>query len=145
MICILVLFGKVKLRDLITHGLFQILIWISIKILLYHLFTANLGDGLIEKTHFLNNIEYLGQFKNYPFLFSGAVLFVWLPTLVCSGLIKNEFIRRSIWVSIPFVIGMIFAGNVNELRIYGELIPVLFPALLLILKDIFTKELTEST
>jgi hypothetical protein len=145
MICIFVLFGKGKFRDLTIHGLLQILIWISIKILLYHLFIANFGDGVFEKTHFLDNIEYLKQFKNYPFLFSGAILFVWLPTLVFSGLIKNEFIRKSIWVSIPFVIGMIFVGVVDELRIYGELIPVLFPAFLLILKEVFTKEFTGST
>jgi hypothetical protein len=146
MICILVLFGKGKLRDLIIHGSLQILIWISIKTFLYHLFIANPGEGLFEKTHLLDNIELLTtQFYYYPHIFRGAVLFIWLPTLICSSLIKNEFIRRSIWVSIPFFIGMIFVGNVNEVRIYGELIPVLFPALLLILKDIFTKELTEST
>jgi hypothetical protein len=72
------------------------------------------------------------------------VLFIWVPTLACSGFIKNEFIRKSIWVSIPFVMGMILVGVVDELRIYGELIPVLYPAFLLILKEVFTKELIGS-
>jgi hypothetical protein len=144
MIYILVFFGKEKFRDLTIHVLLQILIWISIKILLYHLFIANFGDGVFEKTHLLDNIAYVEQFKNYPFLFSGAVLFVWLPTLACSSLIKNEFTRKSIWVSIPFVIGMILVGVVDELRIYGELIPVLYPGFLLILKEVFTKEFTKS-
>jgi hypothetical protein len=144
MICIFVLFGKVKLRDLIIHGLLQILIWISIKVLLYHLFIANPGQGLFEN-HFLFNIKFLKQNNYYPLLLNGPVLSLWLPTLVCSGLIKDEFIRRSIWVSIPFLIGMIIVGFVSEVRIYGELIPVLFPAFFLILKEVFAKELIGST
>ena len=116
LICIFILFRKEKGRNLIFHGLLQFLIWISIKIYLYHLFIANIGDGFIETKHLKDNIKVLTHLINYPLLFSGVILFVWVPTLAFSGLIKDEFVKKSIWVSIPFFIGMILIGAINEIQ-----------------------------
>ena len=58
LICIFILSRKEKGRNLIFHGLLQFLIWISIKIYLYHLFIANRGDGFIETKHLKDNVEF---------------------------------------------------------------------------------------
>lgn len=130
--------GKSRYKSIMFHCVFQAIIWIIIKYILYQLYANNPGDGLFEN-HALSNINYLLNPKNYPFLFS-TFGYIWIPTLFLFRLIRVDFVKKSLFVIFPFFLGMMYVGNIQELRIYGELIPIILMAFLLPLKELLTKK-----
>jgi hypothetical protein len=72
---------------------------------------------------------------NWP-LFASSMGFLWIPVLFYYRRIKNEFLQRSLWVVFPLFAGMMFVGNIYELRIFGELLPIFLAAFFLILFDL---------
>lgn len=128
------------------HCCAQFIIWVIIKAVLFKLFYCNPGQNGFEWfhmnsdiTHLSTNISFLLYFRNYPFFFSNLG-FIWIPVFFYYRLIKIEFVQRSLLVIFPFFIGMMFVGNIFEIRIFGELIPVFLMAFLLILKEIFREK-----
>jgi hypothetical protein len=117
--------GKVCNRTVFLHFSLQLALWLSVKLILYKLFSGNYGVFL--EMRILHNIDYLTSPLNYPYLISVMGL-LWLPALLWYRLIKDEFTRRSILSLIPLLAWIIFFEDMNELRIYGELIPILLPA-----------------
>lgn len=113
---------------------------ITIKIFLLELYKGNAGADIFAN-RFLANLEYLSSLKNYPYLLS-MILFIGLPTIFYP-LIKDRFFRRSVWIFIPFFVGMIIVANLYELRIYGDLIPIYLTAFLIILREIFSRILVK--
>ncbi len=130
-----------KLTKVILHCCAQFLIWATIKTILFKLFFHNPGQNGFEwhhigshVTHLSTNISFLLDIKNYSFFFSNLG-FIWIIDFYYYHKIKIEFIRRSMLVIFPFFIGMMFVGNVYEIRIFGELIPVFLMAFLVILME----------
>jgi hypothetical protein len=130
-----------KLNRIIYHCCAQLIIWVIIKAILFILFYNNPGQNGFEwyhmnsnVTHLSTNISFFSNLKNYPFFF-GNLGFIWIPVLFYYRLIKIEFVKRSLLVIFPFFIGMLFVANIDELRIFGELIPVFLIAFLIILKS----------
>jgi hypothetical protein len=50
--------------------------------------------------------------------------------------IKVEFVKRSLLVVFPFFIGMMLVANIYELRLFGELIPVVLAAFVLVFHEL---------
>jgi len=48
---------------------------------------------------------------------------IWLLPFVLRD--ADPFLRRSLWASVPFVIGVLFRGILHEVRVYGELVPLI--------------------
>jgi hypothetical protein len=125
--------GKKSYKTIGFHCLLQFAIWIAIKLWLYQLYSGN--PGLPVENHFTLNIGILANPRNYPLLLS-SLGFIWIPVVFYHRAISDVFVRRSILVTFPFMFGMLWVGNLPELRIYGELIPVFLSAFLLILREL---------
>ena len=119
------------------HFSAQLLIWVAVKSFLFLLYAGNPGWELFEgqmryNAHLLSRPEY------YPFILC-VFGFVWVPVVFLFGLIREEFVRRSLLVVFPFFLVMFFTARMVELRVYGELIPVVLTAFLLVVKESFAK------
>jgi len=123
-----------KIARILIHVALQFVIWISIKYILHLMFSGNPGEGLFEP-QFGANIQFLLTPKRWPFFLSNMG-FCWLLVVTRWRYIQDTFARRSLLVSIPFLIGMCIVGDLWELRIYGELIPVFLLGSLLILIEL---------
>ena len=123
--------GKTKPKLFILNCFAQLIIWLSIKYFLVQMFVKNPGAGLFEEHHLSTNLSFLLHIDNYPFLFS-SFGFMWIPVFYFFRLISDNFVKRSLFVVFPFISGMMIVGNIYELRIYGELFPVILSAFILI-------------
>jgi hypothetical protein len=130
--------GKIRLRTVALHCVSQLILWAGIKYFLYRAYAENPGTGLWVDTLTVN----LSLLKDPRALLTLSSMFgyTWIPTLVCYRLIPVPFIRRSVLVILPFLIAMMFFGYITELRIFGELIPIVLTAFLLIVRGLFSKE-----
>ena len=130
--------GKSKPKTIIFHCSLQLVIWGTIKYALYNLYADNSGYGLFD-TRFSENVDFFLNPRNLPLFFSNMGL-IWIPVLFYFRLIRVEFVKRSLLVALPFFFGMMWVGRMCELRIFGELIPVVLTAFLLILRELFKRE-----
>lgn len=132
--------GKTKIKPIGFHIMIQFVIWASVKYVLYLLFAENPitenSIGSIFDDNFWLNIKRLKELNVYPAIFS-ITGFLWIPILIWHRLISDSFLRRSLIVSIPFFTGMMFVGNIIEIRIFGEMIPVVLTAFLFLLKPLY--------
>lgn len=131
--------GKSRPKTIAAHCLAQLFIWVAIKHGLYRLYADNPGAGLFED-QFSHNLYLLSRPQNYPNLlriFGGT----WISVMFFNRRIKDDFVRRSLLVVFPFLFVMLFMGKLDEIRIYGELIPVVFAAFLIIFNEIYEKKL----
>jgi hypothetical protein len=130
--------GKRSSHSLIGHAAAQLAIWAGVRMLTGHLYASNPGAAL-EFTHadttiphWRTNIDVLTTPK-YLFVVLSNFGFSWLLVLIGWNRLRHLRIRRTLWI-VPVVIATTFLiANINELRIYGDLIPfVLIPALLVL-------------
>lgn len=116
---------RMRFAEYFAHLIGQTLIWFGIKQVLYIMFKGNPGE--LYEYHIKTNIEmFLGIFslRLYPLLNLG-LNFGGLWVLAIFGYKSaHKFLRRSTFVFIPFLVGMFIVGNLYEMRIYGELIPI---------------------
>jgi hypothetical protein len=136
LVFVLAYWGRIPLRTLVSHALAQAVLWVAIKSFLRLAFPDNPGFGAFD-LKFAGNMRYLADVSNLPFFLS-SMGFILLPTLLLVRRVADEFTKRSILLVIPFFLGMTLVGNLHELRIYGELIPVVLTALILIVRDSFS-------
>lgn len=130
--------GKRNHISVMLHCVAQFALWGMIKYLLYQLYTNNPGPEFFE-TKLMTNIDFLITPKRYPLLLANMG-FILIPVLFYHRLVEEEFVKRSLLVVFPFFLGMMLVANIGELRIYGELIPVVLVAFLLILKQLIVRE-----
>jgi len=122
--------GKRRLAGLAGHVLCQSLIWAGLTFALgwvYRHNTTELSAGRLP-----GNLGVLLSFDYFPVVLS-SVGYVWIPALAGWRLIRDDFSRRACLVLPFFLVGAWLTGNLQEIRIYGELIPVFVPAFLLVL------------
>jgi hypothetical protein len=134
-------FGKTRLKPLVLHVAFQVAIWVSIKSLLSVLYQDNPGYGLFEFS-VGRNISSFAGLHFYP-LFLTNLGGTWLFVLMFLRYLRDDFLKRSLLVAVPYVIGMFIVGNLFEIRIFGELIPVFLTASLLIAGNMIRAGFTE--
>ena len=135
---ILTAIGYGKRKTVLLHALAQALSWLAVKYVLSLIYAANAG-GNVCQFHLIENFGFLTTIRAYALFFSNLG-YLWIPVLFYWKLIPDQFVRRTVWLIPIFFLGMFFVGNMYELRIYGELTPVVISAFALILKEMFTKE-----
>jgi len=135
---------KLAPQALFAHMGTQLVIWITIKAWLGFLYADNPG-GLFEifgvgegsdRSHFWGNIEFLASPTRFLILLS-SFGFLWLPILMWGKLIEDQFIKKALWALVPFCLAMLIIGNLNEIRIFGEWLPLVFAANLIIVRELF--------
>ena len=107
------------------------------------MYASNPGPGLFLN-QFSNNLAILSDPLKAGLLLSNFG-FVWIAVVFYFRFIKDHFVKRSLLVVFPFFCGMMIVGNLPELRIYGELIPVILSAFLLILNNLFQLDISQSS
>ena len=130
--------GKSRPKSIVLHCVSQAIIWVAIKYSLFQLYSYSYGHGLWEG-QVPRNIQVLTSLKYYPYLFSN-IGFLWIPALFYFRLIRDDFVKRSLLVVFPFVAVIAYTSNIDELRGYQELIPVILIAFLLIMRELLKRE-----
>jgi hypothetical protein len=64
--------------------------------------------------------------------------FAWLVVAVGWKRLRDPFTRKSLWAVPPFLLVVFVVGNLNEIRVYGELTPIVLTAAILILADLLS-------
>jgi hypothetical protein len=111
--------------------LIQVVLWLLIKHYLAVLYTDNPGPGIFVSFISTNWMK-LGNPLN-AIRVASSFCFVWVVVLLRFSLITSRFLQKTTFVVFPYVIGLFIVGNIVELRIFGELIPVVLSAFWLII------------
>jgi hypothetical protein len=127
-------FGKDGKRTIVLHCAAQFVIWMVVKITLHRIYGANEGQAF--ESGIAHNIRTFLDPSQYYYIFSNMG-FVWIPVLLLYRRIRDSFMRRSLLVAIPFLIAVFVTAKFTELRDFGELIPVVLSAFVLILGELF--------
>jgi len=134
-------FEKLKPRSILFHTVLQLAIWCAIKFSLYSIFINNPGSSIVQN-QFSANLSFLLSPKRYPMLFSNFG-FTWILVVVFYRFINDRFIKRSLLVVIPFLIVTLIAGDIWELRIFGELIPIILTGFWLVVQSLIDEKKIE--
>lgn len=112
---------------LLAHCAAQLAIWLAIKAWLRSLFRRQPGD--VYQSVWIENWESLQDplmWRWYLLAFAG----LWLLLPFVRRRIEPVWLRDLVWVVPMFALGMFFAGVWSELRIWGELVPIVLLAAL---------------
>ena len=118
-------------KGLTLHMGAQLLIWVVVKWGLWLAYGGNKMNHLGVVALFENNIPRNFQRLADPWAWlalASCFGMLWLPTLLRRRSIQDPFVRRSLLVLPLLFVGMGVTGNVTELRIYGEGIPIMTAA-----------------
>jgi len=129
-------------RKVMFNCAVQAVIWLGIRVVMMSLYPADVERGpwliMLSNWHGLRNPVALFQVVS-------SWGFLWVFPLLGWRLLKDPFVRKACMV-VPLFAGLLFfAGNVQEIRIYGEMIPVILPAALLVMARVFRYGLFDGT
>lgn len=125
--------GRERPGQLAAHLLLQSVIWLSIQYSLRVIFRHNLGAGTFEN-HWAANLTVLGEIFSFfthgrinlhgTFALLGNFGWIWI-LIPLAWREQPLFFKRLLWIVIPFCAGMSVVGNLDEVRLYNELLPIL--------------------
>lgn len=131
--------GRERPAVLAAHTVAQLVVWTGIKAWLHTAYGGNPGAGLLEiaeqvggRPHVLVNLEFLARPAHWPSLAS-AFGFAWIPCALGFRAVRDRFAERTLLVALAYVAVAMFVGNVYELRVYGELVPIVLVGAILAL------------
>ena len=101
-----------------------------------YLYFQNGTSGALFENKLRSNLQFIATLPNLLSVFS-LFGFLWLPVLIYFHRIKNPFIQRALLTTPIFFLGMLFVGNIFELRVFSEMIPLIGIAALWIINDSF--------
>lgn len=133
LIYLLTAFDRDRPAKLAAHAVAQAGIWLAIKIGLSHLYADNPGAGFAVK-NLMTNLHNMTTDPGCVLVTISSLGFLWLPVLLFYRRITDDFVRRACLAAPIFLLAMFLVANVPEVRLYAEMIPVILPAFLLILK-----------
>ncbi len=59
--------------------------------------------------------------------------FIWILIPLFWRRLSDRFPRQVLWVAPPFLLSLLLFGNIDEMRVYAELLPViLIPAIMIV-------------
>jgi len=136
-VTVFVLFDQYSWRKLAVLVGSQAAIWVVIKAALWVLYQRNrwMGYGLYEY-QFKVNVATLLNFPVKGLIALATWGCLWLAVLIWYPRITDMFLRRNLWTVPVFVAAMFVAGFVIELRIYGEVLPVVLAAAWVVFLDV---------
>ncbi len=130
-------FGIENWKTILRHLGGQAALWLGIKTGLYLLFASNpaQGAGWFE-FQLLRSLEQLTNPGNLSILARnwGAI---WIFVLVWHTRIQEPFLRRALLACLAQMFILFLVGVIEELRIYGEILPILLAALFAITHSFF--------
>jgi hypothetical protein len=115
----------------------QLAIWVAIKAFLWVVYQQNrwMGYGLYQFQLKVNAATLLEHpVKGFIALATWGCL--WLAVVIWHRRIHDVYLKRTLWTVPVFIAGMLFAGFVIELRIYGEVLPVVLAAFWVVFLDL---------
>lgn len=139
---------KLSHKNLLLHLGAQIIIWAAIKTWLAIIYAGNpgvlfefynVGSG---RSHFMTNLDFLLSPKRVLILLS-SFGFLWIPVIIWRKFITEDFVKRALWSLVFFFAVMLVIGNLNEARIFGEWIPLILAANLIIIRELSFKFRTD--
>jgi hypothetical protein len=127
--------GRMPLPRLAAHGAAQLAIWVALKALLLALYSQNtplLGAGT-SSLFVMPTLLNIGAVSGVPGLLvlSGAIGGLWLVPLLLASRVAEPGLRRLFRVVPVFLAGMLVVGEVLEVRVYSELIPLVLAGLVM--------------
>ena len=141
---VLASWGRVPLRALAAHSLAQLGIWVGLKAGLAALYADNpvlhdAGHGLFITTTIRTTLSLVAvPAWVYTALALGGA---WLVLALLRGRLRDPEIRRWFRVVPVFLLGMALVGELLEVRIYGELVPLVTAGVLVVLGDLVRSSL----
>ena len=110
----------------------QALLWCAIKGTLWLIYRTNpvVGFGLFEN-QFWANLEALADWPRlaaYLMNFGG----IWIPVAIWQHKLVQPFLRRALLVCVVQMLVLGTVGVLDEMRVYGEMIPVIYLALVVL-------------
>ena len=129
---ILVSIGTARSMGLWKHVVMQALLWSVIKGTLWFIYRTNpvVGFGLFENQLWAN-IEALADWPRlaaYLMNFGGS----WIPVVIWQHKLAQPFLRRALLVCVVQMLVLGTVGVLDEMRVYGEIIPVVYLALVML-------------
>lgn len=122
-VLLLTWYQRLPLRQLLAHVAAQAVIWIAIKVAIERAFADHEGYGRFYSEALRDNMVVVSDWKNWPLLFSNFG-YLWIPIAIGFRRIESPFIRRALWV-VPLFVAIVFkTAQFDELRAYGEMIPI---------------------
>ncbi len=132
--------GKESWKPVISHAAAQATLWMGIKTALYLLFANNpaQGAGLFE-LQLTRSLEQLANPGTLSILARNWGM-VWIFVLAWHAHIQNPFLRRGLLACLAQLLILLLVGVIEELRIYGEILPILLAALFAITQSFFQEK-----
>jgi len=134
--------GRVPRRRLAAHMAWQALIVLAVKAATTALFAHNPGAGAASffttdfastgaAAHRLRDLRVLENLRIFTsprrlLHLSSVFGFLWIPYLFALKSQPHPFFKAAAWLFPPFIALVFVIGNLDEFRIYSELIPPLF-------------------
>jgi hypothetical protein len=130
----LVLSGKKHLRFIASNVLIQVLILAAVRYGLAQVFSTNAGESF--QLQLFSNLQKISSLEIIqPILLSFGGLWIFIP-FGWHG--QDPFVKRLLWVCLPFYLLMAVVGNLHELRVYNELVPLVTTSALYGIKGVVT-------
>ena len=112
-------------KILLLHISIQATIWISIKILLHHVFKNNPGEFFEEPHSMIHFLSGIGNDQNHWAMdnatwFLSLFMGIWLLPVILFKYLSPQG-RRFLLIGIIYLIVLIFRSNMMETRVYNEL------------------------
>jgi hypothetical protein len=123
------LYDKLSARRLALLVGSQLVIWCVIKAGLWSLYRDNPSHGVgLFVFQFKVNVATIREvpLKSLAALSTWGLL--WVAGAIWYRRIRDEFLRRNLWVVPLFVLAMFVFGFIVESRIYGEILPIVIAA-----------------
>ncbi|MGH9143566.1 MAG: hypothetical protein ACRD2I_20715 [Vicinamibacterales bacterium] len=141
-VSLFVLFDRYSWQKLTLIVGSQLAIWVVIKAFLWVVYQQNrwMGYGLYQFQLKVNIATLLTQpIKSVSALATWGCL--WLAVVIWHRRIRDVSLKRTLWTVPVFIFGMMFAGFVIELRIYGEVLPIVLAAFWVVFLDLVTESI----
>jgi hypothetical protein len=116
-------FGRLRPVPLALHLAAQLAIWGVFKVLLAYTFKRNEGVGAVYDGALAYNWSLAGEPLRWATL-ATAFGFLWVPLVVLARHVQDRFVRRALAVVPLFVASCFVVAQFDELRVYGELLPL---------------------
>jgi len=114
-------------KALLFHAVAQAILWLGIKAWLFHLYARNTDPayctvgGLFKNSVYANTqLYFLAIWALLPSVYG----FLWIPLLLVWRHIRSDSLKRGIWLVPIFHVAMFVPGELLELRIYAEMLPL---------------------
>jgi len=143
-VTVFVLYDRYRPQTLAALAGSQLAIWAAIKAALWMIYQENrwMGYGLYQFQLKVN----VATLRDYPI--KGVIALatwgcLWLAVVIWHRRIHDMSLKRTLWTVPVFIAGMFVAGFVIELRIYGEMLPIILAAFWVAFLDLIEESLKD--